>query len=227
MLFEIQGEAVGCKEVVINEKPPEKKVRSYENYIQRKFRPAIMREVLISLSEEQVAWVKRTGFGGILDVRMEKYPHRMGYNVVAVFNAEECMLSLKAGNIKITEDIVHNIIGLPKGKERVIISKDKVAYDFWGLQFPGTLTCKVSPNMVKTKILNSRVADKIFKINFLVLMYNFFIEGNQNRHLMRDIVSHDRICFRQINIYKTYVIDRGIPSLQKDEKQREIVIGQD
>ncbi|WOG82001.1 hypothetical protein DCAR_0101160 [Daucus carota subsp. sativus] len=142
--YAAKGEAVGCKEAVINEKPPEKKVRSYENYIQRKFRPAIMREVLISLSEEQVAWVKRTGFGGILDVRMEKYPHRMGYNVVAAFNAEECMLSMKAGNIKITEDIVHNIIGLPKGNERVIISKDKGAYDFWGLQFPGTLTCKVN-----------------------------------------------------------------------------------
>ena len=88
-----------------------------------------MRDILVNLSEEQVDWEKRTGFGGILDMRIEKYPHRLGYNVVVAFKADECSLSLKLGNIEITEDIVHITIELPKRIEKVMLCKEKAAYD--------------------------------------------------------------------------------------------------
>ena len=34
----------------------------------------------------------------------------------------------------------------------------------------------------------SKDADVIFKLNFLVMIYNFFIEGHQNRYLNRDVL---------------------------------------
>ena len=83
-------------------------------------RSSIIRDILVNLSEEQVDWKKRTGFGGILDMRMDKYPHRLGYNVVVAFKTDEC-LSLKSGNNKITKDIVHSTIGLPRGIGKVML----------------------------------------------------------------------------------------------------------
>ena len=67
--------------------------------------------------------------------------------------------------------------------------KGETTYDIWACQFLEKRTCMVSPIMVRDKMLQSREADITFKLNFLVMIYNFFIEGHQNRHVMSDIVS--------------------------------------
>lgn len=156
----------------INEKG--KKVRTYDNYIQKKFSPAIIRDVLENLSKEQFDWAVSSGFGDILNFRMEHYPHRLGYNVVDAFVEDSCSLVVAAGQIKITEEIVQKTIGLPRGSEKILYRNAKGAFDLWGKQFPDVQVCKVTPKMVRGEMVSSDKADENFKFNFLVMVYNFF-----------------------------------------------------
>lgn len=67
-----------CKEV----KP--KKKRNYEGYLQKKFTPKIITNVLRNLSPAQTEWVKKAGFEHLLGFQMCSYPHRLGYKIVSV-----------------------------------------------------------------------------------------------------------------------------------------------
>lgn len=169
-------------------KTRKKYVRRYHRYIQKKFSPSIMSDVILNLSETQKKWVSMIGFGALLDFRMLCYTHNLGYIVVEAFNGASCSLVLQAGNINITDSIVHSVIGLPNGIEVIKFSKDRAAYSDWGQQFPGCKSSEITPSMVRNKILESPRADENLKWNFMILMYNFFIESNQNNFLTRDVL---------------------------------------
>lgn len=165
-----------------------KKIRIYKRYIQKKFSPSIMRDLIGNLSEPQVEWVKSTGFGELLNFRMEHYAHNLGYNIVEAFDNKTCSVKLKAGVIKIDDRIMHSVMGLPIGNEIFICNEKSTVYDIWAAQFAHFASSKISPLMVRDKILENRQADTNFKWNFLVMVYNFFIESNQNLILKRDIL---------------------------------------
>ncbi|WOH11498.1 hypothetical protein DCAR_0830985 [Daucus carota subsp. sativus] len=94
----------------------------------------------------------------------------------------------RSGQIKITEEIVQKTIGLPRGSEKILYRNAKGAFDLWGKQFPDVKVCKVTPKMVRGELVSSDKADENFKFNFLVMVYNFFIENNQGRYVLRDMV---------------------------------------
>ncbi|KAK1374704.1 hypothetical protein POM88_030897 [Heracleum sosnowskyi] len=117
-----------------------------------------------------------------------RYPHNLGYNVVKAFNGADCSLVVQARTIKITEIIVHGVTGLPNGNEIVKWTKYQAAYSVWAEQFPGIASSEITPSMVRNKILESPIADENFKWNFMIMMYNFFIESNQNSFLSRGVL---------------------------------------
>ncbi|KAL1831416.1 hypothetical protein ACET3Z_001067 [Daucus carota] len=164
----------------------EKKKRNYEGYLQKKFTPSIITEVLLTLSKAQTEWVKKAGFGLLLDFRMKTYQHRLGYKIVDSFCSRTCGLRLKAGDVLITDNLVHKIIGLPLGDLDVKLQDGKIAKTDWDNQYEGK---SISPFMVMNAIKKSKRADYNFKMNFLVLVYNFFIEANQNRWISRKMLS--------------------------------------
>lgn len=167
-----------------------KKTRTYENYIQKKFSPGIMSDVLANLSDEQRKWVTTTGFGDILSFRQMWYAHTLGYNVVSAFNSRNCSLELKAGTIEISDKTVRSVLGLPMGSEIIEPGDNEERVSLWGEQFEGCLVCKVSPMTLSNRIQGNREANTEFKLNFLVLLYNFFIDGNQNMYLNRDVLRY-------------------------------------
>lgn len=147
-----------------------KTVRIYHRYIQKKFSPSIMLDVILNFSEEQSEWVRTTRFGALLNFRMVCYTHSLGYNVVEAFNGEGCSVVLQAGTTKISESMVYNVMGLPNGKEVVEYNKDRSVYSEWAEQFPDCASSEITPSMVRNKILENPRADKNFKWNFLILM---------------------------------------------------------
>lgn len=165
-----------------------KRVRTYGNYIQKKFSPTIMSDVIGGLSEEQKRWVRDTGFGELLKFRMLHYTHQLGYNVVKAFNSEKCTLELDAGIIQIDDKTVEKVLGLPRGAKEIVFDETNESISEWGAQFQGCKGCLITPRMLRDKIIGSKMVDKQFKMNFLVMLYNFFIEGNQSRYLIRDVL---------------------------------------
>ncbi|WOG91201.1 hypothetical protein DCAR_0310449 [Daucus carota subsp. sativus] len=99
-----------------------KKTRSFSGYLEKKFTPSIMTDVLLNLSAAQNKWVKAIGFGWLLEFRMLCNVHILGYNVVDAFDSKDCSLNLTAGKVMINEMVVHNVLGLPNGSEEIKFS---------------------------------------------------------------------------------------------------------
>ncbi|KAK1383135.1 hypothetical protein POM88_020870 [Heracleum sosnowskyi] len=165
-----------------------KSVRIYKRYIQKRLSPSIMKDVLGNISEARIKWLNTTGFGELLNFRMDCYAHNLGYNVVESFDAKTCSVKIKAGVIKIDDTTVHNVMGLPIGNEVIECNEKNSAYVFWTGQFLGCASSQITPLMVRNKVLGNRRADTNFKWNFMIIVYNFFIESNQNRYLMINIL---------------------------------------
>lgn len=147
-----------------------------------------MTDVIGNLSEPQMKWLNATGLGELLYFLMESYAHKLGYNVVESFDAKTCSIKVKAGEIKIDDGIVHKVMGLPMGDELIEFNEKNTSYAVWAEQFPGSASSQITPLMVRDKLLANRRADSNFKWNFLMMVYNFFIESNQNRYMTRDML---------------------------------------
>lgn len=147
-----------------------------------------MSDVLGNLSITQMKWVNSTGFGELLNFRMESYVHTLAYNVVESFDARTCSVMVKEGDIKIDDTTIHSFMGLPMGNEVIECNENSSSYAVWAEQFPGRTSSQITPLMVRDKILGNHRADINFKWNFLIMISNFFFESNQNRYLMRDIL---------------------------------------
>lgn len=171
---------------IINDKP--KKVRAYEGYLEKKISPSIIKDIIKNLTVEQANWVRSTGFGELLSFDMSCHAHKLGYNLVQAFDVERCALVMKCGTIEINDRLVHRVIGLPRGQILLTESDSESDVDVWGGQFGKKAGCKIPPRTVRDRLSESRNADRIFKLNFLVMVYNFFIEGHQNRYVNRDVL---------------------------------------
>ena len=64
--------------------------------------------------------------------------------------------------------------------------KSRIAKTSWDEQYDNN---PITPIMIKDKIIESPLADYNFKMNFLILMYNYLIEANQNRYVKKDFLS--------------------------------------
>lgn len=181
-----RGKAEAQQPAEPHDKP--KKTRTYKRYLQKKFTPAIITDTIANLSEAQSKWVRKAGFEHVLRHRNRIFPHRMAYNVVEAFDSEKCALVLQAGTVYITERLVHNVLGLPQGENEIKLSKSRITRCDWDEQYD---TTQITPTMIKDKILESPRADYNFKMNFLILMYNFLIEANQNGYVKRDFLSFE------------------------------------
>ncbi|WOG82433.1 hypothetical protein DCAR_0101597 [Daucus carota subsp. sativus] len=113
-----------------------------------------------------------------------------GYNVVSACKSINCSLELKAGTIEISDKTMKSVLGLPMGSESIEQGDNEERLSLWGKQFEGCLGCKVSPLMLSNRIQGNCEKNAEFKLNFLVLLYNFFIKGHQNMFINHDVLRY-------------------------------------
>ncbi|WOG86580.1 hypothetical protein DCAR_0205795 [Daucus carota subsp. sativus] len=181
--------AKGSRRKVVN-KGMGKKGRSTAG-VNRKCSPSNIKDILRNLTEEQANWVRSTGCGELLNFDMVCYAHMLGYNLGQAFDVENCAPVLKCCTIEINDRLVNNVLGIPMGELVLTASETEPNVAVWCGQFDGKAGCEISPLTVRNKLLEREVADKIFKLNLLVMLYNFFIEGHQIRYLNRDVIKSD------------------------------------
>ena len=116
--------------------------------------------------------------------------HTLGYNVVSACKSINCSLELKAGTIEISDKTMKSVLGLPMGSESIEQGDNEERLSLWGKQFEGCLGCKVSPLMLSNRIQGNCEKNAEFKLNFLVLSYNFFIKGHQNMFINHDVLRY-------------------------------------
>ncbi|KAK1361016.1 hypothetical protein POM88_045490 [Heracleum sosnowskyi] len=146
--------------------------------------------MVTGLSEQQIQWVRRTGFGPILDFRLEKIPHKLTFNVLEAFDEDTCSLKLHSESITITNEDVYNVLGLPIGNQILIeTTTDEVLkrQNLWKDQFGKTNFTTAA--MIEKKKKQSDEADELFKLNFLMVLCNVLIERQTGSYVHREILS--------------------------------------
>nr|XP_017221403.1 PREDICTED: uncharacterized protein LOC108198144 [Daucus carota subsp. sativus] len=155
-----------------DEKPKKILIRAY---------PSTFSKTISRLSEAQRQWVKSAGFGALLHFTLgEELPHKTIVNCLWWFEHNKCEFGLFPNrNLKITEDDVFDIIGLPQGKLDVKLEDSKDKIQSWGKQFKERQPSRITEKMLREKIAESRDADEHFKQNFMILMANLFIRTDK------------------------------------------------
>ncbi|KAL1831500.1 hypothetical protein ACET3Z_001151 [Daucus carota] len=113
-----EDEEVEEEEKDDDEKPKKILIRAY---------PSTFSKAISRLSEVQRQWVKSAGFGALLHFTLgEELPHTTIVNCLWWFEHNKCELGLFPDrNLKITEDDVFDIIGLPQGNLDIKLEDSK------------------------------------------------------------------------------------------------------
>lgn len=135
-------------------------------------------------------WAKSTGFGSLLSFKMNEYPQSLSYHLALSFQSHNTSLCFDNVTIPVSDEDVHEILGLPKGKNRIVVIRNKNSEDIWREQFTSAerLGWKITANLVCDAIKKSTAVDRLFKLNFLVLMSNILIEGTTNPYVKQTML---------------------------------------
>ncbi|KAL4555219.1 hypothetical protein LXL04_037830 [Taraxacum kok-saghyz] len=161
----------------------EKKVESrYTADIRRlatRMSPSRLYEAVRMMSKEQKNAIKEMGLGSLLGISIDILPGLLNYYLVDKLDAENDRILLEKNVIAITKDGISKIIGLSQdGVDMVtlpVCEKDNPILVQWKSQYPGK---KYSGKAYVESISRSNgEADLMFKLNFLTLFINTFIES--------------------------------------------------
>lgn len=152
--------------------------------------PHIFSLVISLMSNSQKEWVSDAGFGHLLSFSLDKIPHTIAVNSIWHFDYANMVFNLHDNRIiRVTEDDVHDILGLPQGKREITLVENYALQKEWRLQFPEIIAGhKITEKMISRVMTNSRHVDVRFKQNFMVLMMNLFVRSIKNSYVSQEIL---------------------------------------
>ncbi|XP_020250941.1 uncharacterized protein LOC109828330, partial [Asparagus officinalis] len=163
-------------------------------------------------------WVRLAGFGGLLNFGLKELPHMLGYQILQSFDSESVALNLPRGSISITEEDVHQVMGLPLGMKVIPDSSTGKSslVDAWRDQFKDRYGWKITPGAVADKLKQTSDVNLFFKLNFLVLVHNIMIQSFSNPYVNQRILvlgeNVDQCCSYN---WCSFLIDSMIESQHK------------
>lgn len=141
--------------------------------------------VVSSLSNVQKKVVREIGFGSLLDLKATHLPLQLAYWLVVHFDAGNCSLSLPNEQpLVITEEDVHDVLGLPVGGEvlQFDADEDSIMLNSWKKQFE-TNSLLVSVGDLTSFVMSTKGGGPMFKRNFVVICYSTLMFGSQNQYI--------------------------------------------
>lgn len=139
-----------------------------------------MLSIIHGLSNQQKDCVIEMGFGSLLHMKMSDVPGALIYYVLERFNPSTSKVVLPIGEIEITREYVHQILGLPLGSIKLSDMEFRdpkdMTYHNWAAQFENKSLIRLQE--IKMKIVSSNLADMNFKLNFIALMINSLCESS-------------------------------------------------
>ncbi|KAL4558117.1 hypothetical protein LXL04_036314 [Taraxacum kok-saghyz] len=141
--------------------------------------PSRLCEAVRMMSNEQKNAIKEMGLGSLLGISIDILPGLLNYYLVDKLDAESDRILLERNVITITKDGISKIIGLSQdGVDMVtlpVCENDNPILVQWKSQYPGK---KYSGKAYVESISRANgEADLMFKLNFLTLFINTFIES--------------------------------------------------
>ncbi|KAI3732599.1 hypothetical protein L1987_63805 [Smallanthus sonchifolius] len=134
-----------------------------------------------NLSDEQRVCLTKMGFEKMVHFNVDGIPSKLAYFVVDVFDPEEMVIRLKHGNIRITKEVINEILGVSiKGKPVEYGIDDVIEAtieDDWESKY---ISKKITAKDIMEQMCISNDADRQFEINFIMLFCTTMIKCNKS-----------------------------------------------
>uniref|UniRef100_A0A7N0UZD2 Uncharacterized protein n=1 Tax=Kalanchoe fedtschenkoi TaxID=63787 RepID=A0A7N0UZD2_KALFE len=147
----------------------------------------------IRKSPSKIQAVREIGFGEVVHFPVDELPLKLAFWLVNNFDETTCEVALPGACLKVTQDDVQMVFGIPKGSQtlshdlkRAILTKGLVAK--WR-EHHGTTKALISPAQIKQKIVEDEEAGLGFKLDFLVLFCDRVIESNTNNFVKHSFLN--------------------------------------
>ena len=189
---EVEQRIVVVKKEILKEKKPKKPTkRIYPSCVTRSS-PKAMYDAMVGLTEMRKKCLKDIGFERFINFPITELPGALLYYVVDKFHPTSMELRLEQGSIKITKQIIHDMIGVPMGKMKLEDLEKRDADDpfiaEWESQYSNV--AKITPAAISTEITSTFDADFIFTINFLTLFASTMGTVDNGGKVYRTVVEH-------------------------------------
>ncbi|CAH1415276.1 unnamed protein product [Lactuca virosa] len=129
---------------------------------------------LHGLTNVQKEYLSSIGFGPLLNIKVDGSASRIGYYAVNNFDPERMVLTIERGEIPITRQLIHDMLGLPLGNVNInslnFTPAQEKPVDLWFAQFNSEND--IRPKGVQRAIKILKDVGLLFKVNFLVLIRN-------------------------------------------------------
>ncbi|KAJ0469271.1 putative papain-like cysteine peptidase superfamily [Helianthus annuus] len=153
----------------------------YPHKIRTRSSPKSLYEALQKLSTEQKDCVRHMGFGKMLSFTVDGIPGQLGHYVVDNLDTNRMCIKLERGSIDITKEAIHQLVGVPNGGVWMnnIDDKraDKAMSKLWRAHYPRD---EVSPGDIAKRLETHKVADWMFRVDFLQLFSSIMINCQKN-----------------------------------------------
>ncbi|KAM0012531.1 hypothetical protein Hdeb2414_s0051g00751611 [Helianthus debilis subsp. tardiflorus] len=153
----------------------------YTHKIRTRSPPKSLHEALQKLSAEQKECVSQMGFGKMLSFTVDGIPGQLGQYVVDNLDTDKMCIKLERGSIDITKEVIHQLVGVPNGgvwMNNVDDKKaDKTISKLWRSNYPRD---EVSPGDIAERLEAHKVADWMFRVDFLQLFSSIMIDCQKN-----------------------------------------------
>ncbi|KAD5317446.1 hypothetical protein E3N88_17392 [Mikania micrantha] len=163
------------------------------------------------LGSKQKHVVKQMGFGGLLSLQVEGVPQRMGFYVFDMFDEVNMEIRVPCGNIKVDEESLHNLLGVPKdGVDLLSTDANKVrtpSVTGWRKKYDKDY---ITPSDIVSRIIkNYDDVSLNFQLDFLVLFISTMVECYAHGKCKLDVLGYfsDDTDVGKINWCK-YIISR-------------------
>lgn len=153
-----------------SEKKATRKRKEGYRSIRTRSSPKQLYVALNGLTKEQQMVVEQMGFGKLLTMRLEGVAGKIGYYVVDNFDEKKMEINLENGEkIKITKDVVHEMLGIPKGKQDLyaLPTQEKLCKE--NEKWKGKHPKNITPADCVKRIAESKETGWGFKLDFLIL----------------------------------------------------------
>ena len=147
-------------------------------------KPCILKNTIDNLSVAQKQWVADTGLGTVLMFDINEYPEPLSYLIADSYKLDESSFYIEGYKFSVSENDVHEILGLPKGDLSIDYISNYEKREAWKSQFSDLpRSWAITASDVCDAMKLSSVVDMNFKLNFLIIMSNVLIKGSTTPYL--------------------------------------------
>ena len=154
--------------------------------------PKPMSDAMAGLTEERKKNLKDIGFERFINFPITELPGALLYHVVQKFHPPSMELRLQKGSIKITKQIIHDMLGVPMGENKLEDLEPRDKDDPFIAEWEGQYSRlkKITPAAISSQITNTFDADFIFTINFLTLFTNTMGTVDNGAKVYKTVLKH-------------------------------------